>query len=176
MVKYTLKYTCGYADTDNIRAWVDGERGNMSWAEFDRSGNLVSECKRGDFLFPGLTDRDMAEARDAISHMLPAPYVDAYLRFNDLPEGGRSKNFATGQMEAGVSCYALRWDLINQCYKRTGGGLDGAMIAYGIQGSPMYLITGTECGTGSDGEPVLEGAKILANLKFDKDKDGYILA
>lgn len=171
-----LRYSCGYEEPNNIRVWAEGDPNNMSWAEFDLNGNLVVECKRGAFLFPGLTDNEMAEAREAIARMRPAPYAEVYLRFNDLPEGGKSKNYATGEREKGVSCYALRWDFIGQCYKRTGGGLDGAMIAYAIQGAPMYLISGIECGTGSDGEPVLNRAKILSNLKFDKDRDGYVLA
>lgn len=108
--------------------------------------------------------------------MHPEPFANAYLRFNDPPKSGRSKNFATGKIEDGVSCYSLTWDMINQCYKRTGSGLDGAMIAYAMQGAPVYFITGEECGTGSDGEPLLQNVKILAGAKFDRQKDGYIIA
>lgn len=167
-VEIMLEYTCGYADTKNIRAWS-----GLAWAEFDRSGNVVNECKNEHYL---LTAEEMKEAREAIQQMHGAPYSNAYLRFNDLPEGGKSKNYATGEIEAGISCYALRWDLADQCYKRTGGGLDGAMIAYAIQGAPMYLVSGDQCGVGSDGEPVIDNVKILASLKFDAKKDGYILA
>lgn len=165
----------GKGQKGDIRVWVDRERGNLSWAEFDFSGNLVCECKRGSFLFPGLTDAEMEEARISISKMSPAPYENVFLRFNTLPAGGRSKNYATGETEGGISCYSLRWDLASQCYKRTGNGLDGAMMAYAIQGVPMYLISGTECGTGSDGEPVVSDAKVIGSLKFDKGKDGYVL-
>lgn len=168
-----LKYSKSFSGT-GVRIWVEGVRHNMSWAEFDFKGNLICECTRDNFLSPGLTTEEMREAKTAIAKMRPAPYDNAYLRFNNLPEGGRIRNYATGELEAGVSCYALSWDLINQCYNRVGGGLDGAEIIYSFSKAPVYLITGEECGIGSDGEPLLTDARILASLKYDKEKGGYV--
>lgn len=166
-----MQYTYS-PDGKNIRAWS-----GLAWADFDRSGKLLRQNPQNPSWVCGEMAEDaLREASEAIKTLLDAPIPgDVYLRFNDLPEGGRSKNFSTGELEVGVSCYTLRWDLVGQCYKRTGGDLDGAMIAYAIQGAPMYLVSGTECGTGSDGEPVITGAKILSKLKFDSKKDGYIV-
>lgn len=168
-----LRYTKAYSGT-GVRVWVENVPHNMSWAEFDFEGNLIRECERDDFLLPGLSPEEMQEAKEAIEKMRPAPYENAYLRFNDLPKGGKSRNYATGELEAGVSCYALSWDFVNQCYKRVGEGLESAMIGYTFMRVPVYLITGEECGRGSDGEPLLSNAKILASLKFDSEKDGYV--
>lgn len=168
-----LRYTNAYSGT-GVRVWVENVPHNMSWAEFDFQGNLIRECERDDFLLPGLTPEERNEAREVIAKMRPAPYDNAYLRFNDLPKGGKSRNYATGELEAGVSCYALSWDFVNQCYKRVGEGLDGAMIGYTFMQAPVYLITGEECGRGSDGEPLLSNPRILASLKFDIEKDGYV--
>ncbi len=165
-----------YGDWGNvIKVYHEGHNDhNMSWAEFDFSGNLVAESKKGPF-FPGLTAEEISEATEAIKKMQPAPYQNVYLRFGDIPVGGKSKNYATGEMESGVSCYALRWDLISQSYRRTGGGLAGAMIVYMIKGAPMYFIAGEECGTGSDGEPLLDNPVVLATARYDMDKDGYVI-
>lgn len=168
-----MTYSYSVSDSTSIRAWS-----GSAWADFDRQGNLIRQNPQDPKWVCGkMAPEELDEAAEVIKGLMDAPIPGAvYLRFNDMPEGGRSKNFATGQLESGVSCYALRWDLLSQSYKRTGNGLDGAMMAYAIQGAPMYLISGTECGTGSDGEPVIKDAKILATLKFDKIKDGYVLA
>ena len=147
----------------------------QAWAEFDYSGELLNQSK----IIPGFVSETfpadlLAEAAETIKSLKPAPYASAYLRFNDLPAGGKSVNHATGREEKGISCYPLTWDLVSQSYKRTGGALDGAMIAYAIQGAPMYFIAGEECGTGSDGEPVIKNAKILSRAKYDREREGYI--
>lgn len=167
-----LKYSSW--NKNQIRVSVHGKN-NMSWAIFDFSGNIIKECNKSHWLFPGLTDAEKKEAIDTISKMQPAPFNDAYLRFNDIPKCGYSKNHATGEKEKGTSCYAITWDLINGCYKRTGGGLDGAMITYAIKDAPIYFISGEEVGAGSDGEPCLINVKILSGAIFDKNKGGFII-
>lgn len=154
---------------DQIRVY-DG----LAWADFDRSGKLI---KKSNNSFCGiLSESQVKEAAEVIKKLPPAPFKGfVYLRFNDLPEGGKSRNYATGETECGVSCYSLTWDLISGCYKRTGYGLDGAMITYVIQGAPAYFLSGEECGTGSDGEPVIKNAKILSSARYDAEKDGYVI-
>ncbi len=48
-----------------------------------------------------------AKARKAMRARRPTPRAgeDVYLRFGDLPEGGRSRNYRTGRLEPGVSVY-----------------------------------------------------------------------
>lgn len=154
---------------DQIRVY-DG----LAWADFTTSGELIAKSTSK---FMGvLSDAQIAKASETIKSFTIAPFTrTVYLRFNDLPESGQSKNHATGKAEAGVSCYALEWDLIAGAYKRCGSGLDGAEISYAIQGAPMYFIAGDECGTGSDGEPLLDNPVVLAGAKYDKDKNGYVV-
>ncbi len=169
-----LTYCKDYNHENGIRVSVSEERGNMSWAVLDRnSGEIIQECKRGEYLFPGLTDAQIEEARQTISGFVPAPYTDVYIRFGRLPADGRSTNYVTGKKESGVSCYEAEWDLINSVYRRSGSGYDGAAINYLIKGAPVYLIKGEAAGTGSDGEPVISDAEIVAELVFDSSADGY---
>ena len=65
--------------------------------------------------------------------------------------------------------------MINGCYQRGSEGLDGAALTYLIKGAEIYLITGKEIGKGSDGEPLIEDAEIVAKLRLDPDKDGYVI-
>jgi len=153
---------------NQIRVYDD-----LAWADFTMNGDLV---KKSSGFMGALSDGQIAEASETIKSFQPAPFSGSvYLRFNDLPAGGKSKNYATGELENGVSCYALTWDLVAGAYKRCGQGLDGAMIAYALQGAPMYFITGDECGTGSDGEPLLNSPKVLSSAQYNASKDGYVV-
>lgn len=176
MAESFLHYTEAFERPGLIRVDVCGNRDNLSWAILDMiTGEVIEECKRGAFLFPGLTDVELAEAQQAVKSFREAPYGNAYIRFNDLPQSGYSTNYATGEKEAGISCYEARWDLVSGAYKRNGDGLDGAANYYIMAKSPVYLVTGEEIGRGSDGEPLLKNVNILAKLTFDKEKDGYML-
>ena len=176
MAGSSLHYCEDYNNRNAIRVSVDDCRENLSWAVLDlETGEIIEECQRGAFLFPGLTDAQLAEAKEAIKGFHRAPYENAYIRFNDLPKSGFSKNYATGENELGVSCYEARWDIVTGVYKRDGAGLDGAAIRYILSGSPVYLITGEEISRGSDGEPTLRNARVLAELTYDRDSDGYRL-
>lgn len=80
-----------------------------------------------------------------------------YIRQGDLPEGGRSRNFDHGGLEAGVSCYrGLRHE--DGSYEVLPGGVDLAIhfSAFREQGRPAYAVEGTQVGHGTEGEPVLE--------------------
>lgn len=161
-----------------FKNWMNGIRvyKGLAWADFDLDGNLVRKSQSNfNFVSDELTDAELEEASEKIKSFSPAPYNEVYLRFNDLPKNGKSKNFATSEEEKGVSCYSLIWDVVSGCYKRTEEGLEGAMVAYAIQGAPIYFVTGKECGIGSDGEPVLKDAKVVSRARFDSQKDGYVV-
>lgn len=169
-----MHYTEAFERPGLIRVDVCGDRDSLSWAILNmKTGEVIEECKRGDFLFPGLTDAELAEAQQAVKSFRAAPYDNAYIRFNDLPHSGYSTNYATRKKESGISCYEARWDLVSGAYKRNGDGLDGAAIYYIMSESPVYLVTGEEIGKGSDGEPLLKNVKMLAKLTFEKENDGY---
>ena len=57
-------------------------------------------------------------------------------------------------------------DLIE--YAEDGTGCHAA-LTYLLSGAPCYLVTGTEVGRGSDGEPVLQDVRLLADLKPCED-------
>lgn len=169
-----LTYCKDYNIDGAIRVNVSGDRDNLSWAVFDRAGNLLQSNEPA-FFAPGLTEDETAEARKSIAAMHDAPFAgEVYIRFNDIPQSGKSINHATGKEERGVSCYRAIWDYIHGCYRRTGGGLDGAAIAYILSRAPIYLITGEEIDVGSDGEPILANTTILSKLSFGNDDDGYV--
>ncbi len=55
MAESFLHYTEAFERPGLIRVDVCGDHDNLSWAILDmKTGEVVEECKRGAFLFPGL--------------------------------------------------------------------------------------------------------------------------
>lgn len=99
-----------------------------------------------------------------------------YIRFGNLPKGGRSKNHNNGCMEAGVSCYHAR-RIPGERYKLRGDKMPIAAIhyAFGNYGNVALLLRGKEVGVGSDGEPLLQDPEIVAHLAYSRE-EGYFFA
>lgn len=75
------------------------------------------------------------------------------IRYGDIPEEGRSRNWATGELERGVSAVDFLTD-------KTQGKQTIYDAIYGIQDTTKNIIGGWDFGIfGSDGEPLLVGAK-----------------
>lgn len=90
-------------------------------------------------------------------------YVRA-IRYGDVPESGRSLNWATHEYEQGVSVVKIVREgesfSDNSIYAATEGD---------IQGKVLYEVNGWFLGrTGSDGEPLLIGAKLVREIKKRK--------
>jgi len=139
---------------------------NYRWREYDYDGNIVAQ--RGEFT---ASDDDEAEK---IIKSLPKPahrVDDIYIRFGALPKGGRSRNWASGEYERGVSVYRARYNVNTGTYQPF-GALPGAEIAHLLRGSKILLVTGDKVGTGSDGEPLLSNVRIIAELELEPD-GGY---
>lgn len=135
----------------------------LSWCEVAVDGSMMRECKAS-AMMPAFPEELKGEVA-AIAGTLHYPaYEDAYIRFNDLPESGRSRNWASGEVEKGVSVYDARFDVVTGRYS-TYGALAGAEIAYALQDAPVYLVTGEEVGRGADGEPLLTNVKVLGTLE-----------
>lgn len=86
-------------------------------------------------------------------------YVKA-VRYGEIPTSGRSTNWATGQLEKGVSCVKIVKDDsdINDSSVYS--------VIYGLQGMKKILIEGWYCGDrGADGEPLLVHCKKIKELK-----------
>lgn len=84
-------------------------------------------------------------------------YVQA-VRFGEIPESGKSTNWATMESEGGVSTVGILRD----------GNTDIASLydyIYGVQGTDKLLVEGWYFGfAGSDGEPLIHNAKVIGKI------------
>jgi len=98
-----------------------------------------------------------------------------YIRFGDFPKSGRSKNYATGEIEPGVSAYAAKWNLQKGKWEIIEDELSefGALysLTYDIvqgDGRPVYLVYGLALpDLGSDGEAVLDSNSVKIVKKLE---------
>src|SRR5690606_26696790 len=90
-----------------------------------------------------------------------------YIRFRHLADGGQSRNHATGQLEAGGSCYRAR-RRVDGGDELVSSGLPNAAVAapVGADAHTVLLVAGEECRRGSDGEPVLRDVRVVARLEY----------
>jgi hypothetical protein len=150
-----------------------GARRNGHWAAYDRDGNRLAVgadwCTA-----PTAAELEAwdAEAQAAAARVAAWP-VDVigqalYIRFGRLPRAGRSRNYATGQLERGVSVYRARYNARTDALDAS-SALAGTYVHYLIAGKRPYLVAGDEVGTGSDGEPVLANARVVAELVATPD-------
>jgi hypothetical protein len=101
-----------------------------------------------------------------------------YIRFGDFPKEGKSKNYATGESEIGISAYPVKWNMEKNKWEIIEDQLEefGALhsLTYDItmgKGRPVYLVFGQELNDlGSDGEPMLDinNVKIVKQLQPDE--------
>jgi hypothetical protein len=98
-----------------------------------------------------------------------------YIRFGDFPKSGRSKNYATGEMEPGVSAYAAKWNVKKDKWEIIEDELYEIVALYELTnsiiegyGRPVYLVYGRVLpDLGSDGEAMLDinSVKIVKKLE-----------
>ena len=98
-----------------------------------------------------------------------------YIRFGDFPKSGRSKNYATGEIETGVSAYPAKWNVEKNRWEIIETQLEEFAALYSLtdditegKGRPVYLVQGQELlSLGSDGEPMLDinNVKIIKKLE-----------
>lgn len=162
--------------TDALRVYQAPEERRLWWIKLDRAGTVVAHIP-DDTVYgpidPAILERIRQHGPAIVKAAAPL-FEDVehpvYIRFGTLPRGGRSRNHATGALESGVSCYRAR-RRVDGGYVLTGPGLGFAAIA---AAAGMYdaalLITGEECGRGSDGEPLLRRVRTLARLRYDNGK------
>jgi len=85
-----------------------------------------------------------------------------YVRYGDLPVNGRSANHADGTAESGVSVYrGMYLEATGEAIALPATNAEACGMLT-IADRQMYIVSGREVGTGSDGEPVLADAKIVA--------------
>ncbi len=101
------------------------------------------------------------DAAHAASDAKWAKAIPCYVRYGKLPKGGKSRNYATGELERGVSVF--RGEVLPSGEARALPGnnvLAASMVL--LRDRDLYVVSGVEIGTGSDGEPVLKNCKIIA--------------
>ena len=101
------------------------------------------------------------EAAIARSNAKWAKATPCYVRYGKLPRGGKSRNHATGEFESGVSVF--RGEVLPSGEARAlpdNNVLAASMVS--LRDRDLYVVSGVEIGTGSDGEPVLKNCKIIA--------------
>lgn len=145
----------------------------LHWAKYDESGERI---RQGSDWCTVPTAEELA-AMDAVAKHLNAYRKNReirYIRFGKLPKGGKSKNHATGESEEGVSCYEALYNPFTRAWELAGSALSAAAIAgaFGIYDS-VWLLSGEVVGIGSDGEPLLSGAKAETELVYDRMAQGY---
>jgi len=83
--------------------------------------------------------------------------TEMHIRFGAAPTTGRSHNELAGQTENGVSCYRARLntdgDILTLIVRDEAMAME-AIHLWSTRGD-IHRITGTPCGTGGDGEPLL---------------------
>lgn len=88
-----------------------------------------------------------------------------YLRFGELPEGGRSRHRKLNFLEEGVSVWnggrdpAGGYVVQIQMPDKFGHKLD-LLLVFILRNYPLYLAAGEVCGRGSDNEPLLRSPSI----------------
>lgn len=106
---------------------------------------------------------------------------DLYIRFGDLPEGGRSRDYEHGTTLDGMSVYRAqavtdtrtplesaddwRWydgPVFCRPVAPNSAYYDG--IAPGLSDRPAYLVTGTKIGNGPEGEPIITDVEIVREV------------
>ncbi len=156
---------------------------SLQWAAFDaKTGELV---QKGTGSACNPTDEQL-QAWQAIATRYATIWADRlddlsatlYIRYGDIPQGGRSKNYATGQWEKGVSVYAAKYDIETGAiiFDDEAGVYDPEAIMYLTGDRTPHLVTGQEAGAGSDGETLLRKVRIVADLRYDANKGGFEIA
>lgn len=150
----------------------------LAWAAYDAGGRRVDTgrgvCEPTPAQLAAWDGLAIEVARRWHSRQdrLAAPL---FIRFGRLPRG-RSRNYATGHAEKGVSAYRARYNLRTGALELAGDGLPGAAIvaAAGGYGGVTLLVTGEVVGIGSDGEPLIANPRVLAHLTYDREAGGFV--
>lgn len=76
-----------------------------------------------------------------------------FVRFGNLPEGGRSRNHRDDRLEAGVSCFDAEFSPSGAYRLLLTPVLEVSFFS--VSDRPAFRLYGERVGTGADGEPLL---------------------
>lgn len=147
-----------------------------------RSGRRSCIWQGGDAKGRPLRARDFAALKPLAKAAIVALFAnrrelpdEIFVRWNLPPRRGRSRNYLTGDLEAGVSCYRARYNETTRLIELDDDDPVDIRTALGYipLRLPCYLITGREVGRGGDNEPLLRRVKILGDLRYDTTRGGF---
>jgi hypothetical protein len=144
------------------RKWAEGTSAEEMAKDMENDG-WTCEFKKDGFgkLCATCVHINTQKIIDAAKKNNAATFKNAekgFLRFGDLPKNGKSKNFANGNFEAGVSAFNAEFSGNNYRPILT----DVLEITYlNVVSRPAYRVWGKVVGTGADGEPLLKVTKFV---------------
>jgi hypothetical protein len=144
------------------RKWAEGTSAEEMTKDMENDG-WTCEFKKDGFgkLCAACVHINTQKIIDAAKKSNAAIFKNAekgFLRFGDLPKNGKSKNFANGNFEAGVSTFNAEFSGNNYRPILT----DVLEITYlNVVSRPAYRVWGKVVGTGADGEPLLKVTKFV---------------
>jgi hypothetical protein len=108
-----------------------------------------------------------------------SPDNDIYIRFGEIPENERSYNHTDDRYEDGVSVYSAEIESVppessaSAMFVPVGPKVLQILL---LAQRDTYLVTGTEVGTGVDGEPLLQDVTLVAELDYTDTESGWTIA
>lgn len=130
--------------------------------DVDKHGNVVFERN----VPSHVRDKIIQEAK-RIASSKPPINEEVFLRYGDIPKGGKSRNFITGELENGVSVYKAEWNPALERYILADATHSATALDLISQGKTPRFVSGEVIGRGSDGEPLLRSVKIVSEAKVD---------
>ena len=152
----TTKVTLGPGQMYAI--WADGTVWDRYWDRAVTDPELIAEVKAA-------AQAQAAERAALVERAERGRRT--YVRFGAVPAEGRSWNHMDGHAEAGVSVYAA-WVTDDAVYVDLRGGVSVGVLMFSADA--LHEVTGALLDTtGSDGEPLLSGARSLGTLDLPRE-------
>ncbi len=153
-----------------------GTQHKLGWAAFDYKGNLLKKgMGSAEPTDEALNQASKYAKQLSIKWKGKKPIVKSqYLRFGDIPKSGKSAHLIKeGKFEKGVSVYELKGDIHGK-YKIDLKDYKFAHLGQALKNDrPAYIVSGKVVGYGSDGEPLLKGAKIVRKASTREVNEVY---
>ena len=172
----TFRFTGGNA----IQNWRVFDAESLRWAEFSAATGEWVKCDKDCSCRPSeaqMSDWQAAAAKLAAlwAGRLSDLNATLYIRYGDLPEGGRSTNYVPGKKENGVSVYPAKYDVQTGAIIFDGAIASPGTLAYLMTDRVPHLVSGQYAGVGSDGEPCALPARLGAELRYDAALNGFFV-
>jgi hypothetical protein len=103
--------------------------------------------------------------------------LELYLRFGEWHESERSRNYARGGSEAGVSVYDVRWSARHRRWDVRMPPAEDSENPWGPEDTfwtlikeaektnePIFILRGDVVGVGHDGEPLIQHIEIFRRI------------